>query len=179
VSLRPKKCEILDVASQDADAFYESFHYIVKCRPSISYGAFHQGRLVACISFKAPTRQSSYQFELVRMASDPEYRIHGIWIKLFRKFVCDQHPKSVVSFSDNRLFNGRVYPKIGFSFDGKVSPNYYWTKDGVRHNKSGLRKKNEEKNSGLTEVQLRQAQGYHKIWDLGKKRWVWNHVKFP
>jgi predicted acetyltransferase len=106
------------------------------------------------------------------MASDPEYRVHGIWSKLLKTFVREHRPVSIVSFSDNRLFSGGVYEKIGFSYDGEVPPDYYWVKGQRRFHKSGLRKKGEEKQSGLTEAQLREAQGYRKIWDLGKKRWV-------
>jgi hypothetical protein len=40
-------------------------------------------------------------------------------------------------------------------------------------NKSGLRKRGQERDSPLTEAEMREAQGYRKIWDLGKKRWVW------
>jgi predicted acetyltransferase len=107
------------------------------------------------------------------MASDPTYKIHGIWSKLFKKFVTENHPTSVVSFSDNRLFQGSVYEKMGFKFDGVVTPDYYWVKADRRHHKSALRKTNAEKLTGLTETQLRTAQGYEKVWDLGKKRWLY------
>jgi hypothetical protein len=74
-----------------------------------------------------------------------------------------------VSFSDNRLFSGAVYEKIGFKFDGKIRPDYYWCMNQKRFHKSGLRKKHGE---SVTESVLRQSQGYRKIWDLGKSRWV-------
>lgn len=41
----------------------------------------------------------------------------------------------------------------------------------IRFHKSGLRKKSTE-DLTKTETELRTAQGYSKIWDLGKKRWV-------
>ena len=107
------------------------------------------------------------------MASVPDVRVHGVWSKLLKKFVVENSPKSIVSFSDNRLFSGKVYDAIGFTMDGSVKPDYYWIKGMHRHHKSGLRKKGLERNSGLTETQLREAQGYRKIWDLGKTRWVW------
>ena len=173
-TIRPSKCEIKIITSQEADIFYKQFHYIGKCSPKISYGVFYNSELIACISFSHPTRQSKHLWELVRMASDPKFRIHGIWSKLVKKFIKENNPTSIVSFSDNRLFSGGVYEKIGFKFDGNIPSDYYWVKGQKRHHKSTLRKKGAERTSGLTETQLRTAQGYKKIWDLGKKRWVFD-----
>lgn len=173
IPVSPRQCEIGPVESSEANRFYDVHHYIGRCRAKIHVGAFVEGKLAACQSFARPTRQSSHPWELVRMAADPAYRIRGIWSKLFKEFLKAERPSSVVSFSDNRLFGGGVYGKIGFKLDGDVRPDYYWTKGSGRFHKSGLRKKGEEKTSGLTEYQLRESGGYRRIWDLGKKRWVW------
>lgn len=176
--LRPSKCSLLMVDFLAADTFYEEFHYIGKVKAKINYGVFHEDELIACVSFKNPTRKSKYQWELVRMASNPEFRIHGIWSKIMKRFIVDFKPKSIVSFSDNRLFSGGVYEKIGFKFDGKIRPDYYWVKNQKRHHKSGLRKRSYEKNLNLTEYQIRESQGYKRIWDLGKKRWVVDNLSY-
>jgi ribosomal protein L31 len=173
IALRPFECRICLIDYKKADLFYDRFHYIGAIRTKVNYGVFHEDQLIACISFKYPTRQTSkYQWELARMASDPKFRIHGIWSKLLGRFIKDYAPKSIVSFSDNRLFSGKVYEKMGFKFDGEIPPDYYWVKGQKRYHKSALRKNKEEKLSGKTETELREAQGYRKIWDLGKKRWV-------
>lgn len=169
-SLRPSQCELTVVDSDMADEFYNSNHYIGRCNASAHLGALFGKKLIACQSFARPTRQSSHPWELVRMASDPFFRIHGIWSKLLRKFASERSPSSIVSFSDNRLFSGGVYEKIGFKFDGDVPPDYYWVKGGKRFHKSGLRK---PKGCLVTETELRESEGYKKVWDLGKKRWVW------
>ncbi len=122
------------------------------------------------MAFKTPTRQSGHPWELVRMTSDPRFRVHGIWSKLLAEFIKSYNPASIVSFSDNRLFQGGVYEKIGFKFDGEISSDYYWAKHKKRFHKSGLRK---PPGHVGTEHDLRTSQGYTKIWDLGKKRWVW------
>jgi hypothetical protein len=126
-------------------------------------------QLVACVSFATPTRQSKYEWELIRMVADPTVRIHGVWSKLLKIFIEDYKPHSIVSFSDNRIFQGGTYGKIGFKFDGDVSPNYYWCRNGKRFHKSGLRK---PKGETRTETVIRTEQGYQRIWDIGKKRWI-------
>lgn len=172
-SLRPKECEIRKIDREQADEFHERHHYIGRCSAPVSYGALFEGELIACCSFKRPTRQSLHQWELARMSARPDFRVHGVWSKIMRAFAADCSPKSVVSFSDNRLFDGRVYEKIGFRLDGELRSDYYWAKGSRRRHKSSLRKTGEEKKTGKTEAELREAQGYAKIWDLGKKRWVW------
>jgi hypothetical protein len=110
------------------------------------------------------------------MASNPAFKVHGIWSKVLSVFLREESPPSIVSFSDDRLFTGGVYGNIGFSRSGAVRPDYYWTKGSRRFHKSSLRKKGIERSSGLTESQLRESQGYRKIWDLGKTRWVWSSI---
>jgi hypothetical protein len=114
IKLRPSKCEIKSIDYKSADTFLNLHHYIGACKPHISYGVFYQNKLICIMSFKTPTRQSSHPWELVRMASDPEFRVYGIWSKLIRKFIQEFQPSSIVSFSDNRLFGGQVYGKMGF-----------------------------------------------------------------
>jgi hypothetical protein len=171
--LRPSECEIRSVDRTAADKFYEQHHYIGQTKSVENYGVFYNQKMIACCSFKRPTRQSKHDWELVRMSAHPGFRVHGVWSKVMQMFAVDRSPRSVVSFSDNRLFDGRVYGKIGFRLDGELKPDYYWVKGGKRHHKSGLRKTAAEKQTGKTEVELREAQGYSRIWDLGKKRWVW------
>lgn len=169
-ALRPSQCQIRIIDHSVADPFYEEFHYIGGCNTKINYGVFLGDKLIACCSFKRPTRQSKYDWELVRMASDSQFRVHGIWSKILKQFVSESDPTSVVSFSDNRLFTGQTYEKMGFTFDGDVQLDYYWWKNKRRYHKSAMRK---PKGEIRTETELRQAQGFAKIWDLGKKRWVY------
>lgn len=169
-SVRPSKCTIEMVTTAQANAFYDRNHYIGACKGALHYGVRFEGAIVACMSFGRPSRQTiKHPWELVRMASDPLIRVHGIWSKLLGMFVAEHRPASIVSYSDNRLFPGAVYYSLGFVHDGNVAPDYYWTKDGKRHHKSGLRK---PKGHVGTENALRISEGYSKVWDLGKKRWV-------
>jgi hypothetical protein len=166
--MRPSKTQVGRIQAAQADAFYDKHHYLGGCCAKFNFSAAVNGEVVACVSFKKPTRQSKHSWELVRMASNPRYRVHGIWHKLLREFA-EGRSGSVVSFSDNRLFTGSVYEKLGFVFDGDVAPDYYWTRGQKRWHKSALRK---PPGCEATESKLRESQGYTKIWDLGKKRWV-------
>ena len=171
IKLRPSECEIQNINSRQADEFYTQFHYIGGAQAKINIASIYNQKIIACMSFKRPTRQSKHDWELVRMAANPKFHIHGIWSKLLKVFKSKYDFQSIVSFSDNRLFTGKVYEKMRFKLDGEIRPDYYWVKGKHRYHKSRLRKRNHIKES-QTESQLRISQGYHKIWDLGKKRWV-------
>lgn len=171
IKIRGSSINVQSVDMNVANELYEKYHYLGPCSSNMNYGVVIDNKLVACASFKRPTRQSKYEFELVRMISNPGYRIYGVWTKVIETFVRDFSPNSIVSFSDNRLFSGETYSKIGFKYDGLVKPDYYWVHNNIRKHKSGLRKKPGEVG---TENEIRTSQGMNKIWDLGKKRWVWS-----
>jgi hypothetical protein len=170
--LRPSDCDIVLFNKQDVQDFYEKFHYQGYVNSTYNIGVVYNGKLIACMSIKRPTRQKSGDWEVSRMACNYEYRIHGIWSYLikwirYKGFVSGR----IISFSDNRLMTGKVYAKMGFNKVGSVKPDYYWVKSDKRYHKSGLRKTGFEKESGLTEVQIRTSQGYHRVYDLGKTKW--------
>lgn len=168
--IRSSICNIEKISASEAGAFYDKFHYIGKCASRVHYGAQFNGVLIGCASFRRPSRNSNYDFELSRMAANPEWRVHGLWGSIMSRFIKEFSPQSIVSFSDNRLFSGKTYEKLGYVFDGDVKPDYYWVKGNNRSHKSALRK---PPGCDVTETELRESQGYRKIWDLGKKRWVW------
>jgi hypothetical protein len=170
--VRASKCQIVKMDRVDADTFYEAHHYIGPSNSNVNCGISFNGLIVACASFKKPTRQSKWDWELVRMCSDGVHTVHGGWAKVMKFFIQSYDPKSIVTFSDNRLFTGSVYGSLGFTIDGNVKPDYYWVKNGKRHHKSSMRKRKSEIGLGFTESQLRENQGFSKIWDLGKKRWA-------
>jgi predicted SprT family Zn-dependent metalloprotease len=174
--LRPSNIDVKRVEAKTVDEFYEENHYIGKCKSPLNYVAYYNGSIISAMSFKRPTRKSIYEWELVRMASDPNYRVHGIWSKLFKEFKKDFNPNSIISFSDTRLFRGDTYEKLGFVLDGEISSDYYWVRGTKRYHKSAMRKK---KNEVGTESELRKKEGYSKIWDVGKKRWLWKLKDAP
>ena len=70
------------------------------------------------MSLGHPNRQSKYDLEITRMASHPDYTVHGAFsylLKWFKNNIADNI--SIVTFSDNRLFSGQIYEKMGFVLD--------------------------------------------------------------
>jgi hypothetical protein len=168
---RASAFEVHGIPAFEADEFYLKNHYLGSSLSKYNFALKDGSEIVACMSFKPPTRQSKYDLELSRACVRLGTTLHGGLSKLLSHAKSVLAEKSVVSFSDNRLFSGQVYGKLGFLRSGITAPDYYWVKGSKRFNKSGLRKPDGETR---TEGEIRVAEGYNRIYDLGKTRWVLN-----
>lgn len=170
--LRPQKCEVRMISPAEARVFAEAHHYQGACPCKYAIGALHEGRLVAIMMIRKPVRQNSGDWEIARMVAVHDVRVHGVWSFLLDRVVAASHiTGQMITYSDNRLFDGGVYKAMGFAHISDVPPDYYWCKHRRRYHKSALRKTAQERESGKTERELREAQGYFKVWDLGKRKW--------
>jgi hypothetical protein len=172
VSIRPNQCELVNVSKDAATEFYEQNHYQGSCIAKHHIGARYNGEIVAILSIRRPARQNSGDWEIARMASCNGVRVYGVWSWLLKRAIDTLNLSGIlVTYSDNRLYGGNVYAAMGMTSTSKVDPDYYWVRKEKRFHKSGLRKTAEERASGKTETELREAQGYYKVWDLGKQKW--------
>jgi hypothetical protein len=127
---------------------------------------------------------SANKWELTRFASDYNFVFVGLGGKMFKYFVKNYNPDEVKSFADRRwtINQENLYTKIGFSFDGYVTPNYTYYNEKVsrlkRFHKFGFRKKILAKkynlSTSLTELEMIKQLGYDRIWDCGLIRYVWH-----
>lgn len=175
ISIRPKNCHIKMCKNSENKFLLDSYHIQGNRNSKINIGAFHDNKLIATISLDKPSRQNSGDYEISRMCADPKYKIHGIWSK-FLNFI---KQNSIISgklytFSDNRFSNGNVYKNMGFVLEKEIKQDYYWAKGRYRYHKSKMRKNDLIKSLNLTESEYWIQQGYNKIWDMGKKKWIIN-----
>lgn len=169
--IRPQKCNICLIEPNTANEFYLFNHYLGACRATYHIGIYYDGPLIACMSIRKPVRQSDGDWEIARMARRSDVFVHGLWSYVLKWIIRKNLiTGKLITFSDNRIHDGKVYSAMGLKFEYELRHDYYWVKDGIRYNKSSLRKKSYE-DQGKTETELREAQGYHKIWDMGKKKW--------
>lgn len=172
-----RQLSITSIEPAASHPFFERYHVQGSSRFSYVVGAFHDNEMVAAMAFGHPTRQSKYQHELKRYCTSG--RIHaGVASRMFQYFIHNVNPVSVVTFCDNRFFVGKSYSSMGFMYDGEISPDYQYTDDyRTRHHKSKFRlsrlQKLFEDTQGKTEWQIMRENGYDRIWDCGKSRYVW------
>lgn len=132
----------------------------------INVGLLFQNELVALGSFV----KNNENYELVRFSS--KYRIIGGAGKIIKYFEKTYFPSAIISFSDNRWSQGDMYEKLGFQESGMVPPMQSYVENYQhRHHKLKFSKKyNFDTNK--TEWQNMQDQGYDRIWDCGKIKWI-------
>jgi len=172
-----RKTIVEEVSYSDVSWFFDRYHIQGASRGSVHLAAVDgSGGMVAAMTFSKPQRQSRYQWELSRYVTDGD--IHaGLATKMFSQFQKLYAPVSVVTFADRRWFDGGVYERMGFVLDGLVPVDYHYVKHDRRYHKSAFRKANIAKKFGIpidgfTEKELMESQGYSRIWDCGKVRYV-------
>jgi len=86
--------------------------------------------------------------------------------------------REVISYSDNRLFTGGMYEKLGFTMTKETKPDYGYTRNGQylyhksKFQKSKLLKREDiDFNPEETEYENCLRNGWYRFWDCGKKKW--------
>jgi hypothetical protein len=130
-------------------------------------GLYHQGELVMLITLAAHHRNAE-EIVISRVCS----KLNTIVVGGFSKLLSQVPLRPLSTWSDNRFSGGRVYESLGFVHDSDLAPDYEYVKGSQRFSKQSMRKNLEEKISGKTESVLRTEQGYLKIFDAGKKKWI-------
>jgi hypothetical protein len=185
-----RKCEVSVVSNGEAAAFFDRYHPQGGSGWGQAYGLRYHGKLVACMrfAFGANDRGAGAErmWTLTRYAT--RVSVTGGASKLFAAFVAEHQPESVKSFSDNRYFTGGMYEKLGFVLEEETDPDYQ-----VYHPKTGLLPKTAWQRKNIparirdtkstetfnpatdprSERDMTYALGAQRMFDCGKKRWVW------
>lgn len=189
--LMARKCDLRTVSDAEARAFYEKYHPQGGDGSGEHYALFWKGKMVACMRFVFGANDrgagaSSRSWTLGRYAT--RVTVAGAASRLFNGFLTDHYHPSVKSFSDNRYFSGGMYEQLGFVLEEEVAPDYrVWSpKIGLRpkshYQRRLLPKRLQEhgaadsfdpKTDPRTEREMTYLMGCGRVYDCGKKRWVW------
>lgn len=187
--LMARKCQLAKVSHQDSVNFYDKYHPQGGAGNGENYGLFWNDKLVACMrfTFGINDRGSSVRtWTLSRYAT--RVNVSGGASKLFKAFVDEHAPSEVKSFSDNRYFTGQMYTQLGFDLESESKPDYQvWSpKIGIKPKSHyqrrsiqqrlvdhGINETYDSKHDLRTEREMTYLMGARKIFDCGKKRWIW------
>ena len=169
-----RKCVIEVITARQAKEFCNNNHLQgYGAGSSVKLGAFFNNKLVAVMTFskfsiaKGATKKESGKWELHRFCSRLGYRIVGGASKLLRYFERNFEWAEIISYADLRWSDGNLYNKLLFEFDHNTKPNYWYFKSNIKRlHRFSLRKLPNEP-SNVSEWQLRQNDGWNRIWDCG------------
>lgn len=178
-----RKCKVVTPSKEVANAFLELNHIQGGARTGEFIGLEYEGKLVAVMVFSFNTSNrneaaDSTKVELTRYASS--CTVVGGFSKLMRAWLKLNPVKTVVSYSDNRLFTGKVYELAGFRKIHTTQPDYKYLEPGwddTLHHKSKYQKKHlverfgAEACEGKTERQITEENNIYQVYDCGKTRW--------
>lgn len=185
VKIYARKCTVSEVDKKSAMEFCDKYHIQGgMAQQSINYGLYLDGELLSVMSFSHKSYSSwSDEYELHRYCVKDGINILGGAEKLHKTFVSKYNPKKIYSYSDNQWFLGGIYPKLGYKFEGNVSPDYYWYKNHTRYSKRTTRLDDlavrypetykESEGHGNREDYIMVKEGFTKVYLPGRKRWIY------
>lgn len=179
-----RKTQALEVSSREANLFYEQNHMI----GGDSGGSIHIGlytdqlELVACMSFQKSKGFNRHQklgdkgYNLVRYSTNGS-NIPGGASKCLSYFKRKNEWDFIFTYADLRWSEGNLYKTLGFQDDGVDPPAFYYVPPGyeTREHRFNHRKKAYKDIFDIevmTEKEIMDFQGYDRIWDCGRSRYL-------
>ena len=181
-----RKCIIKEINKDLSKKFLEKNHIQGSCNASIHLGCFYKNELIGVMSFKKERKENN-RWELTRFATDITKHCVGVGGKLFTYFIRNYNPEYVKSFADRRWTldkDNNLYTKLGFKLEKILKPDYKYTRGANEYiHKFNFRKQiliKQYPYAGLTEdmteCEMTQKLGFHKIWDCGLFKYVWKNI---
>lgn len=173
-----RKTEIKEINKTIANNFLDDNHIQGSVKITVAFGLFYQEDLVGVVTGNEHHRIKGI-FTLNRLCFKSNTNVVGGSSKLNSRLVnwAKEHGYNrIVTWSDNRWSEGKVYSAMGYELEETLAPDYFYSHNGDVYSKQSCQKKNLLKKgaTGNTESEMAKSLGYDRIWDCGKKRWVLN-----
>lgn len=180
--LDARKCSVLDIKSNQARQFFVDNHLHGYVNSSVHKALYYGDELVSVMSFSRNRFGKNEEYEMTRFASKLNTNVRGAAGRLFKAFIRENDPLSVVSYAQRGMFTGKVYEKLGFVFSHVSQPNYQYFHTSnplklfsrIKFQKHKLAKELETFDPLLSAWSNMQANGYDRIWDCGNNVYMFN-----
>lgn len=179
-----RNLEVLDVSSYEANRFEEQSHLQGNCRgQSVRLGLYKNKELIQIMTFGKPRYNKKYEWELLRLCTKPGYKVVGGAEKLFKHFIRQYQPTSIISYCDLSKFTGDVYKKLGMTEAYTTKPQKIWSKGSQKITDNYLRQHGADRLIGTSdgkgtdneEIMLRE--GWLPVYDCGQLVFEWEAKK--
>ena len=177
--IHARKTHIELIDSEKAKIFLNKYHLQGYVASAIYLACIYNEEIIGVMTFGKPHFDNNYQYELLRLCWKDGIIVIGGINKLFKHFISNYNPESIVCYSDLSKFTGMGYTRIGFKLVNITKPNYVWashhgnvTLSRYQTQKSKLIKKGLGKIE-QTEDEIMQLHGYYKVYDCGNLKLEW------
>lgn len=175
-----RNCEVRLVDTLECNQYLMAYHLQGKCNNQTTrLGLYHDNQLVSLMTFGVARYNKKYEYELLRYCGS--HNVVGGVERLFKYFVDNYKPSSIVSYCDTSKFSGKVYDILGFTLDTINSPSCHWysAKEGKHITDNLLRMQGydrlfkENHGKGTSNEELILNRGYLPIYDCGQATYIW------
>ena len=178
-SVYARDCTVSPLNKDEAKAFINLHHLQPLEQPPLAAWLLNQHSLpLGVLTLRHDYHGREGAVILNRLCFAENYRVVGGAGKLFAAACAWARAtgyKTIISMSDNRWSDGRVYERLGFQLARDGSPDYAYVNikkpNYVRIPKESRRKTAINCPAGVTEWVYNKELGYARIWDCGHKRW--------
>ncbi len=180
VKIHARECVIKIINNKESYDFMDLYHIQGKPRATkIAFGLYNNNELIGVMSGGEHHRQTKNKGCLIldRLCFKDGVNVRGGASKLFQQlktWAKENNYNEIKSWSDNRWSEGKVYTYLGFNLQKECRYDYSYIKNRKRFGKQSKKKAKLIKEGGVgnTESELALSLGYSRIYDCGKKRWV-------
>ena len=179
---RGTKVEYID--SKTSEEFLTEYHLQGNAKSSVKLGCYRGEELIGVMTFGTPRFNSTSQYELIRLAWKSGVSVVGGADKLFKFFIRNVNPTSIVTYCDIAKFTGNVYTRLGFKTKAEyiTKPGYCWVnkKLNVLNRYDTQKSKLTAYNIGAsdqTEDEIMRSIGYFKVYNSGNLKLYWGDNK--
>jgi hypothetical protein len=172
-----RKCIIKEVSTQETKNFLENNHIQGNVNSKVKLGLYYNNEMVSLMTFskgRIIMGGKSNEWELNRFCNKINTTVIGSASKLLKKFINDYQPIKIVSYSDIRLFDGKMYETLKFKEISTSKPNYWYVIGDLRHYRFSFNKKKLIKDGydpNKTEQEIMLDRKIYRIYDCGNVRW--------
>lgn len=170
-----RNCRVDSVSDNDLKTFLNLYHLQGVCRGTkYAVGLYYHDELVEVMTFGKPRYNKNYQWELLRLCTCSDYRIIGGASKLWKHFIDECNPESVISYCDYSKFTGPVYHELGMELDHRTEPAKIWSRNNVKITDNLLRQRgydqlfNANYGKGTDNEKLMLEHGWLPVYDCGQ-----------
>ena len=185
-TLYARNLEMKEIDKKIANEFLDKYHLQNKCNGNIvNLGLYKDNELIQLMTFGKPRYNKNYEYELLRLCTNNKYKIVGGSEKLFKFFIKNYSPKSIISYCDNSKFTGEVYERLGFTLSSYGKPSKHWYNiDTDKHITDNLLKQRgfdqllgKEYGTfgkGTSNKDLMIENNFVEIYDCGQSTWIYS-----
>ena len=182
VTIYARKCEVRMVSEVDTGNYLDTYHLQGTCRgQKIRLGLYYNNQLVSLMTFGKSRFNKNCEYELLRYCAS--HNVVGGANKLFKYFVDNYKPSSIVSYCDTSKFSGKVYDTLSFEFIKTNKPRKHWYSikerrhitDGLLLSQGYDRLFKESHGKGTSNEELILSRGYLPVYDCGQSTYIWRN----